>query len=165
MARIRDGGSSADITVSYLHDSLRELAEVARALQRGADEGRVLFMDEPGETQLLFRRTGDALRYEARWFDDWNGWGMHPSEKFKVILSGTTTVRRFIGEVRSQMEALLEEHGLEGYKEKWVEHEFPMDLLTQLRSASETEPTAPPNGRPATLLGKSGDTEGPPSVS
>jgi hypothetical protein len=165
MARIRDGSSSADVTVSYLHDSLRELAEAARALLRGADQGRIVFMGEPGEAQLLFRRRGDALSYEVRWFDDWNSWGMHPSENFKVILSGTTTVRRFIGEVRGQMEALIQEHGLEGYRKRWVEHEFPMDLLTELRAGAKTEPGAAPNGGPAMRPGDSGASGGPPSVS
>lgn len=165
IARIRDGSSSADITASYLHDSLRELAELARAFQRGADQGRVVFMDEPGETQLLFRRTGDALSYEARWFDGWNSWGMYPSESFQVILSGTTTVCRFLGEVRGQMEALLQEHGLKGYKKRWGEHEFPMDLLAELRAGVEPEQATPPNKGPIVPSGNSGTTKGPPSVS
>jgi hypothetical protein len=139
-ARIQDGDTHVDITVSYLHDSLRDLAEAARALAFGATFARVVFMDEPGEVQLVLHRDDDSLAYEARWFDDWSSWGMHPADQFEVLLSGVTTVRRFIGEVRSQLEALLREHGTSGYKDKWVESDFPEDLLIQLRNAPKTEP-------------------------
>jgi hypothetical protein len=30
---------------------------------------------------------------------------------------------------------VLNEYGLEGYKEKWVEHEFPLKVYNELRSA------------------------------
>jgi hypothetical protein len=132
VARIQDGTKFIDATVSYLHDSLRELAEAAIALARGAEHARVVFMDEPGETQLIISRSGQELSFEARWFDDWNSWGMHPAEKFQVVLSGRTTVARFVGEVRKAIEALLEEHGIEGYKAKWIEAEFPKELLADL---------------------------------
>lgn len=148
MARIQDGEVHLDVTVSYLHDSLRELAEAARALASGADSARVVFLDEPGEVQLVLQRTEDALRYEARWFDDWSSWGMHPADQFKVVFSGVTTVRRFTGEVRSQLEILLRNHGTAGYKQRWIEHDFPEELLTQLRELSKTEPSAPPNDGP-----------------
>lgn len=143
MAIIQDKEERLCITVSYLHDSLRELAEAARALASGANSARVVFMDEPGEIQLLLNRTNSGLCYEARWFDDWNSWGMHPPDRFKVVFSGRTTVCRFAGEVTDQLETLLQEHGLAGYREKWVESDFPEDLLIQLRNlgrfASETE--------------------------
>jgi hypothetical protein len=147
MARIQDGDTHLDITLSYLHDSLRELAEAARALATGADSARVVFLDEPGEVELLLNGADDSLRYEARWFDDWSSWGMHPSDRFKVALSGMTTVRRFVGEVRSQLEVLLRDHGAAGYKQRWGEHDFPEELLVQLQKLSRTEPAAGPNSR------------------
>jgi hypothetical protein len=164
-ARIQDGDSHMDVTVSYLHDSLRELAEAACALLSGAHSARVVFMDEPGEIHLVLDRVDDVLRCEARWFEDWSSWGMHPADRFKVVFSGVTTVHRFVGEVRKELEALLREHGLSGYKAKWVEHDFPDDLLSELRQVTKTEPCAAPNGGPATQCGNSGVTEGPPSVS
>jgi hypothetical protein len=136
MMRIQDGDRHLDVTVSYLHDSLRELAEAARALLFGADSARVVFMDEPGEIQLVLNRADDGLRYEARWFDDWNSWGMHPPDQFEAVFSGETTVRRFVGEVRSQLKAVFESHGVRGYKEKWGSHEFPQELLRELEVAS-----------------------------
>jgi hypothetical protein len=138
LARIQDGEARLEISVSYLHDSLRELAEAARALASGAESARVVFMDEPGEIQLFLNRTDKELRYQARWFDDWNSWGRHPPDRFQVAFSGVTTVRRFVGEVRSQLDALLRVYGTSGYKEKWVNSDFPEELLIQLRNIGKT---------------------------
>jgi hypothetical protein len=58
---------------------------------------------------------------------------MHPSDRFERVFSGVTTIRRFVGEVRSQLDALLQNFGAAGYKEKWISHDFPEELLVQLR--------------------------------
>jgi len=163
--RISDGSSSVHATVSYLHDSLRELAEAANGLQRGADRGRIVFMDEPGEVQLVFHRTDDALSYEVRSFADYNSWGMGPSESFDVDLSGTTTVRSFVAEVCGQMEDLLQKYGQDGYRKRWIEHEFPMDLLLQLRAGSKTEQATAPSVGPAASSASSAAGKAPPTVS
>jgi hypothetical protein len=146
MARIQDGEQKLDATISYLHDTLRELGEAACALRDGADSAKVVFMDEPGEVQMRLTRRDDALDYDLRWFDDWNSWGMHPDEKFETIFSGSTTVARFCGEVRKEFEALLAEHGEDGYTEKWGEHEFPIDILRDLQNKTKAEQDAPSNG-------------------
>ena len=41
--------------VSYLHDSLEQLADMAIDLQRGAEQAFAAFVNEPGETQLVVR--------------------------------------------------------------------------------------------------------------
>ncbi len=137
MARIHDGESKVDATVSYLHDTLRKLGEAARAMRNGAASARVVFMDEPGEVQMLLTRCDNTLDYELRWFDGWNSWGLHPDDKFETILHGSTTVARFCGEVRKDFEALIREHGEEGYREKWHEDGFPTDLLQDLQNQNK----------------------------
>lgn len=143
MARIQDGEHKVDATISYLHDTLRELGEAARALRDGADSARVVFMDEPGEVQMLLTRKDDALDYELRWFDDWNSWGMYPDDRFETISRGSTTVARFCDEVRKEFEGLFAEHGEDGYIGKWVEHDFPTDLLRELQNNTKAERVAP----------------------
>ena len=133
MAQIQDGESKIDATISYLHDTLKELGEAARALFGGAKTARVVFMDEPGEVQLLLCQEGNSLNYELRRFDDWNSWGMHPDDKFETIHRGTTTVQRFCGEVLKEFDALLSQHGEDGYREKWHEAGFPTSLHGELR--------------------------------
>jgi hypothetical protein len=141
--RIEDGRAHLDITASYLNDSLRELAEAARALASGADSARIVFMDEPGEIQLSLQRAGDSLQYEARWFDDWSSRGIYPADKFRIVLSGTTTVRTFVDEVRTQLGVLLRDHGAAGYRMKWIEHPFPEELLLQLQRLSASRRRRP----------------------
>ena len=133
MVSIQDESQSFDITVSYLHDSLRNLAEAAKELRDGADAARVIFMDEPGEIQLILAQGKDTLHYELRWFDDWNSWGMHPDDNFKVVHQGTTTIQQFSGEVNKELKAILKQYGEDGYKERWIEHEFPIDLMRVLQ--------------------------------
>ncbi len=133
MATIDDGEKHLEVTISYVHDSLLEMAEAAKALRDGAETARVVFMDEPGETQLLLIRGGSDLGYELRWFDDWNSLNKDPDSSYKVLHSGVTTVAHFVGQVRQELEALLEQHGEAGYKDKWVLADFPVDLLRQLQ--------------------------------
>ena len=38
-----------EMTVSYLHDSLKDMASAVLAILNGAVEVKVIFMDEPGE--------------------------------------------------------------------------------------------------------------------
>lgn len=149
VARIQDGEKDINITVSYLHDSLRDLAEAARALADGAQEARVVFMDEPGEMHLVVETKGDSLSYQLKWFDDWNSWEMHPENKFQVVHSGSTTKARIIGEIRKELEAVLKDHGMEGYKEKWVEHPFPVELLRELQNKEANQPVQPTSLRSA----------------
>jgi len=48
-ATIREGRDSVTMTVSYLHDSLEELADAMNLLLMGGKESGTVFMDEPGE--------------------------------------------------------------------------------------------------------------------
>jgi hypothetical protein len=36
--------------------------------------------------------------------------------------------------LRNELEVVLKTHGMEGYKEKWVKHPFPIELLNELQS-------------------------------
>jgi len=137
---IQDGLKSFYATASYLHDSLRELAEAARALVQGAQNVRVVFMDEPGEVQLCLCHSGDVISYEARRFDDWNSWGMHPDDAYEVVAAGVTTASIFVAEVHKALRVLYETYGVETYKEKWIEHDFPVGLLEELTYLTEAEP-------------------------
>jgi hypothetical protein len=129
-------GDSVQMTASYLHDTLRELAEAAISIVNGAKTARVVFMDEPGEHQLLLcRLSDDKIEFEVRWFDDWESWGMLPADKYDVRLQGSTTIRRFRHEVLNVLWKIFEEYGAENYKEKWIEHEFPLNKYEELKEA------------------------------
>ncbi|MCP4130977.1 MAG: hypothetical protein GY754_08355 [bacterium] len=130
---------SVNITVSYLHDSLCDLADAAKSLIYGAESVKVIFMDEPGEHQLFFERKDDKIVFEIRWFKDWASWNMYPADKYKVVLSGTTTLDRVTGEILSALKSIYETYGLDKYKELWGEHDFPINEFKQLKLLRATE--------------------------
>jgi len=138
MARIEDDSAHFDITVSYLHDSLAQLAEAAISLNNGNKSASVIFMDEPGEVHLLLDvKTKEEVLYELRWFDDWTSWNMHPADDYKTFHSGQTSLREFTASVRNQLEEILKTYGEQGYKERWIENDFPSTLLLKIQTEQD----------------------------
>ena len=132
-ARIRHGENEIDMTVSYLHDSLRELANAVYAVSRGAAISRVVFMDEPGEYQLtLTRRNGPDCHYSIRWFNDWDSWNIRTLPGSTPVFDGTVPVRQLVQQVYAALWSLYEEFGESGYQELWCEHEFPLAEMQRL---------------------------------
>ena len=98
----------------------------------GAPEVRVVFMDEPGEHELVLRRgAGDAVTVEVWWHDDWKSWKMSSGPGTRKLV-GSTTVADVHSQVLSELKRLLRENGETGYRDKWVEHGFPSEELRQL---------------------------------
>ncbi|MBE9102674.1 hypothetical protein [Vacuolonema iberomarrocanum] len=123
------------MTVSYLHDSLRQLAESAIALERHAKQSKVIFMSEPGEHQLCLTRGGvNELDYQIRWYDDWESWGMHPTDQYQVVLSGKVSVMRYREQVAKVLHNIYDGIGTDRYKELWVEHDFPTNEYRTLNT-------------------------------
>jgi len=126
---------TVEMTASYLHDALDDLASAVIGIVNGANEVTATFMNEPGEHQLVIRRQGEAnVSLEVRWYDDWQSWGMGTSD-YKVVLSCVTRLAHLRGQVLSALKGVLEEHGEVGYKERWGEHEFPLEQLRKLQAA------------------------------
>lgn len=136
LAKISNEYKSVLATVSYLHDTLAELTESTLCLVRGSTEAKVVFMDEPGEYQLKLKKI-DALKieYKVLWFDDWESWGMHPSDKFEEVLSGICTVKRLKQQVTTVLWKIYKDLGEEKYKQLWCEHDFPTELYQKLNAA------------------------------
>lgn len=126
---------SIEMSVSSLHDTLKDLASAAITIFNGENEAAVIFLDEPGEHQLLINRLENKseLFLEIRWYDDWQSWGLGTSD-YKVVLSCTTEPTHLCGQVISVLEDIFEEYGEAGYKEQWGEHEFPIEQLRKLQA-------------------------------
>ncbi len=121
------------MVASYLHDSLRDLASALIALDQGAKEVEVVLMDEPGEHHVVMRRASEIeIEIEVRWFEDWASCKMHPLDGYTVIARGVVRWRTFRGSVVSSMQRLLKVLGADGYRTKWVQHEFPAEELRRL---------------------------------
>jgi hypothetical protein len=120
-----------EMIASYLSDSLAEMTQSAICLLERADSVRFFFEDEPGEHRCIVTRTGDSqVKIRILWFDDCADF---PDERGSEVFACTCTVARFCGEVLSCLQRLLDEHGVDGYKQKWVEHDFPMERFERLR--------------------------------
>jgi hypothetical protein len=126
-------GQPLEMTASYLHDSLRDLAGALIALDEGSKEVQAVLMAKPGEHHVVMRRAGEAeLEIEVRWFADWASWNMHSLDDYETVARGVVRWRKFRGCVVSCMRRLLGELGPEGYRKKWVEHDFPVQELARL---------------------------------
>ncbi len=125
--------SSVRMTASYVHDSLGNLADAVLGLVDGKSETTAVFMDEPGEHHLHFRRERDQVAVTVTWYDDWASWNMSPKTAPKTVLSTTASLMDLRRLVTEALADVLKEHGMQGYKEKWSEHEFPVAQYERLR--------------------------------
>lgn len=126
-ASFSSSSKSHMVVVSYIHDSLRDLAKAAIVLGDEAETVTVIFLDEPGEHQLILDRlSGNNLNVSIRCFEDWTTGVPFPETEFTTVFEATTTISLFRSEVARVLTSLLEEHGEAGYREKWVLYDFPM---------------------------------------
>ncbi|WP_299277303.1 hypothetical protein [uncultured Psychroserpens sp.] len=132
-ATIGNGHLMQQIRTSYLHDTLKQLGESALCIKE--DKGkRVIFMDEPGEHHLVISKFSEKeIAYELRWYNDHTDWNAIEDDTFTLILSGKTTTVNYVNEVRNILKTLWKTYGAKSYKEKWINHEFPIDIFEQLK--------------------------------
>jgi hypothetical protein len=92
-AKISNGEKNITIRITYLRDTLKNLAQAALQLTEGAETAKVMFMDEPGEHQILFlKKENENINYRLLWFEDWESWDMSPSDSYKLVLEGQSTI-------------------------------------------------------------------------
>lgn len=126
-------GKSIVREVSYLHDSLLDLARIARNLRDGISNATAVFMDEPGELQLHIDCQSDSVHFVVRDYPDWASWGMWNTEDFEKLLDGSCSRSRIVRQITNSLCKIYEEIGPEEYRERWG-HEFPIDdfeILTE----------------------------------
>jgi len=114
------------MTTSYLHDSLQELAAAVLHLLGAGEEATVVFMDEPGEHHLVLRRHDHDVALEVKWFDEWASWNLETPSGSKTLLETSVSLVGLQREVANALATLLATYGVDGYKKKWVEHDFPL---------------------------------------
>lgn len=122
--------------VSYLHDSLKDLAKVAVALRSGkALNGmRALFVDEPGELALFFSSPKQSdtvqlrMEYTSGWFYSWGMTGSQPA-----LWEGEWAREDLLAQIRAILADIYARYGEEAYRRRWIEHSFPMRLFRQLQ--------------------------------
>ena len=126
-AWISDGKNEATLTASYLSDALGNLVEAIGTLLEGASEARCSWDEEPGEYRWVFHREAGQVHLRVLAFQDL--WGHAPDENGAVVFETRKDMKVLASAIVHGAEAVLVEHGSEGYKTKWVDHPFPTDVI------------------------------------
>lgn len=132
---IRLNDQRVEITGSYLSDCLAGFAGAALQILDGAACARFSFDEEPGEYRGIIDRSGERLRLRIVEFPEL--WGDRPDEEGEVLLDERCVASDFVAAVRDALQCVLDEHGEDGYRERWVEHGFPMAQLLALRDRAK----------------------------
>jgi len=131
-------GHRIELSASYLSHALDDLLHAATSLVRGVEETSATFVEEPGEIRWLFRRVGgDRLAVRIARFTTWLA--PKPDAAGQVVFDDECRLPSFAGAVLAAGQRLLREHGMEGYRAAWRNHDFPLDRLRQLQAALQGE--------------------------
>jgi hypothetical protein len=84
---------------------------------RGSAGERAL--EEPGEFRWVLKPRGDELGVQVLWFGDPAG----PRES----LHAECSLAAFCNAIAKGAQAVLEEHGFDGYKARWIQRDFLLD--------------------------------------
>jgi hypothetical protein len=129
-ATVADQDQTAHLTASYLSDALGDLTRATLALVRGARQATISWEEEPGEYRWLLTRTGGDLAIRILWFDDADT--QQPDEAGRVVFATTCILTTFATALARQLQQLLDDLGVDGYKRQWVRHDFPLSELEAL---------------------------------
>ena len=132
-ARLAVGARWVGLTASYLEDALGDLLMAVRLLVEGDQSARASWAEEPGEYRWMLELSSDILRVRilvlADIYDDL------PDDAGKVVFDESCDFRAFVAAIARGARKVLEEHGEDGYRAKWVDHEFPTEHLGALEAA------------------------------
>jgi hypothetical protein len=136
---LRVDDASVTVTASYLSDALGDLASAATAFLRGHPRPTASFTEEPGEYRwILEPLSGGRVRIRILEFTQM--WGRRPDEDGKQIFQAECRLRTFAGALVSELQRVEQVYGTAGYRETWVQHDFPADRLAELQELLERSP-------------------------
>jgi len=127
-----DNYQKFETSVSYLHDSVLDLVNMALDLKKGLTTSEAIFLQEPGETRLVVTVESENAHYEVRVYRDWASWGMTSLHEYEVLMSGLCRTSRMVQQIHSTLNKLYEDIGPKEYKKRWIEHDFPEALYQKL---------------------------------
>lgn len=139
-ASISDGDATVETDVTYLSDALGDLARAARGILRGMPEVTFSFQQEPGEHRFVVSRHEDRVQLSVYRFPE----TFSRSQQGELVMTAQCSLREFATECINCLRRVLDEHGEEGYRERWKNADFPLreyrELLELRRELSASRP-------------------------
>lgn len=125
--------NSCTVTASYLSDSLKDFVEAVCSLLRGNPASRFSFEEEPGEYRwILNTEPVEEVKITIVEFTDL--WDDKPDSEGMIVFQAKVGIHDFATALKAALDRILNEHGLSGYKKKWIEHDFPANEYQKLCS-------------------------------
>lgn len=139
---IADGATEVTIEdVSYLTDALGDLVRAVVALLEGAKRAEFVWAREPGDYDWLLTSREGTLFVRITRFRGWAG-QRDANDRGKTLLKLRCDLREFAAAVLGQLTVLHTTLGPTGYKDRWVQHEFP---YAEYRRLGELLAAPPPH--------------------
>lgn len=131
---VQTGTCRAEVSASYLSDALGNLVLSALAVASGFRTVEFGFDEEPGEYRWVIEATdNNSVRVRLLEFPEL--WGHKANDVGRLLLEASITPLLYAKAVQTCAAAVLQEHGVKGYAEKWAEHPFPQQELELLGNA------------------------------
>lgn len=120
---------------SYITDALYDMLKAVSSLVPEVSPYPVSMAqfewnEEPGGTVWTLSKIAlISLHVQIKSYQD-----LRSKRNEIIALDETCTIHEFISTITQTLDMLLRKYGREGYKEKWVNFDFPMDLYLKLKS-------------------------------
>jgi hypothetical protein len=133
-ATVSDGAHTVTLTASYLSDALGDLTRAVIALLQGAEGATLAWQEEPGVIEWRFERQGDDVVVCLTRFADNTSYRRSQARPGEPTFNVSCPLTRLGGEVLDELWHIHETVGVDGYKERWKRHPFPLQEYRQLRA-------------------------------
>lgn len=132
LIQIGNGNVIEDFHASYLHDSLKDLADSALEIFDKKHK-TIFFVMEPGECQLVLNMINDnEIEFHLDLYKEWTQ-NNTQREPFIKLLKGKCSLINYKNEVRKNLLKIMNDLGPELYKEKWQLSDFPLEQFKLLK--------------------------------
>jgi hypothetical protein len=132
--QISSGPQKVDMSASFLHDTLAELIGAANLLLKGAPEVKVMIMQEPGAYLVYLQAMNKGhMAIGIRHFKGKADWGSVSSNEH-VVFNGQDMILNVSTQILQNASRLLSTYGMDGYKARWVNYEFPIMAYNRLKA-------------------------------
>lgn len=132
-ATLADGARHVDLTASFLSDALGDLTRAVVTLLQGADYVVFAWLSEPGVAEWRVDRHDEDIDITITLFDDWVAYRAGRARRVGQPFTTQCPLVRLANEVLDELWQLRQTVGLDGYKQRWKAHDFPLTEYKQLK--------------------------------